>query len=987
MPPPRLCAVLGVFAALLAPALAAGQVPAGASPSAASPAAIDRLLGQTIVEIRFEPSGRDIRDEDLRRVLETQPGTPLTAAAVRESLVHLMALARFEDVAADAEVASGGVSLVYRLTPLHTVKRLEFRGDLGLPARELRAAVEERYGASPPAVRAEEIAEMLAGRLRDRGFLKGTVRPSTEPLEKQNGTRLVFTVAAGAAATIGKAAVEGAPDGNAAAVLRDLGIQPGGRFDRLAFEDAITRYVEDLRSKAYLEARVDPDFGYAADRGSVDVVVRMSRGPRVSIAFRGDPLAEKRQSRVLALLGQGALDEDVLENEQRSIEDELHARGYRDAAAPFRRELRGETLLVVFTVALGPQYMVAAVDIVGNQSLSQAEIQAVLVVQPGQWFVASRVEADAAAIRDLYLKQGFGQAEVTVATAPQAGDATHLVNTYAITEGPRTTIDAIEFTGVSALSQSALRQVVGSRAGGPFTLARVEADREAVLDQYLAQGYQQATVTIPAGLSADGTRFTLRFEISEGERTVLDHVLVVGNARTKTSTIEQALALAAGEPLTYAALADAQRRLSDLGLFRRVTLTPLERNPGNRRDLLVSVEESPVNTIGYGGGIEGTLRVKTNAATGLPEDKLDFAPRGFFEIGRRNLWGKNRSVTLFMRGAIRTSDEFNTESAPPAESTMDDTGAGFREYRVLGTYREPRFLDLPVDLIVAGALDQAIRSSFDFNRRQVNVEGSHRFSPRFMVAGRYLFGHSRLFNERIDPASQLDIDRLFPTVRLSMFAGSVVYSTRDDAFEPTRGMLTAVDMTFAPRAIGSEVGFIKGTWQGFVYKQLPRMRGAVLASGARVGLAVGATQLVTDEQGNTTLIDQELPASERFFTGGDTTVRGWALDRLGSASVLDENGVSNGGNGLLVINVELRVPIWRRKSLGGAVFVDTGNVFAKVGDIELRQLRTGAGFGIRWRSPVGPLRMDFAWKLHPITFENGQPENPFAWYVTIGQAF
>jgi len=136
-----------------------------------------------------------------------------------------------------------------------------------------------------------------------------------------------------------------------------------------------------------------------------------------------------------------------------------------------------------------------------------------------------------------------------------------------------------------------------------------------------------------------------------------------------------------------------------------------------------------------------------------------------------------------------------------------------------------------------------------------------------------------------------------------------------------------------------------------------------------------------------TVIDQEIPAAERFFSGGDTSVRGFALDQLGSASVLDQNGVSNGGNGLVVFNAELRLPIWKKKSLGGVVFVDTGNVFATIADIDLGQLRTAVGFGARWKSPVGPLRLDFAWKLKPITFGNGTRENGFAWYITIGQAF
>jgi outer membrane translocation and assembly module TamA len=304
-------------------------------------------------------------------------------------------------------------------------------------------------------------------------------------------------------------------------------------------------------------------------------------------------------------------------------------------------------------------------------------------------------------------------------------------------------------------------------------------------------------------------------------------------------------------------------------------------------------------------------------------------------------------------------------------------------------------MDLPVDVVVTGGVEQAMRSSFDFNRRQVLLEGSHRFGKGFSVAGRYSFGHTRLFNVIIDPASQLDVDKVFPQVRLSMLSATVIRTTRDDAFEPTQGTLVSFDSTLAPRALGSEVGFVKGSWQGFVYKRLPVLHGVVLAAGARLGLAFGFEQSVVDSNGQpvvnsngqAVVLEQELPASERFFAGGDTSVRGFALDQLGASSVLDYNGVSNGGNGLVIFNAELRFPLWRQKSLGGAVFVDAGNVFAKVSEMNLGEMRSGAGFGIRWKSPVGPLRLDLAWKLNPIIFRNGTRENRFAWYVTIGQAF
>lgn len=967
--------------ALASPAL--GQ----ATPGAAGAPTLDRAIGQRITEIRLLIDGRAVDDPELRKTLETVAGAPLRAVDVRESIIHLMALARFEDVSVDAELGPAGVALTYQLATQHPVESIEFRGDLGLPARQLRAAVEERYSKSPPRVRAEEISVMLEGLLRDHGFLKATVKPAEAPSTARE--KLVFEVNAGTPARVGRATVEGQPEVSAEQLLDRLDVKTGSRFDRLALDGAVTRYLRELRARGFLEAKIAPDYLYASGGESVDVVIRMTRGPRVMIAFRGDPMPAKRADEIVGLLKEGALDDDALENEEQSIVSELRARGYRDASAPFQREAKGPDLeVVVFTVTRGPQYRVAGIEISGNQQLPRAEIQAALKLQPGQWFVKAKLDADAASIQRLYQNEGFQGAKVEAATSQAGGDPTQLQLRYSISEGPRTTIAAVEFEHVTVFPVGDLQKILGSRVGGPYNAQRVEDDRETVLDQYQAQGYQQATVTVPPGLSPDGTRFTLRFAVDEGPKTLIDHILIVGNARTKASTIERELGLKPGMALSFVSMAEAQRRLSELGLFRRVQVTELERSTENRRDVVVTIEEAPVNTIGYGGGFEASMRTRLNTATNQPEDTFDAAPRGFFEIGRRNLWGKNRSINLFARGAIRSSDQFSGDSTTTATTTttippLTDASSGFREYRVLGAYREPRFMDAPIDLTVSAEVDQAIRTTFDFNRRQVVVDASHRLSPTLSVDGRYTFGHTRLFNERIDPNDQLNVDKVFPRVQLSMFSGSVIRSTRDDAFEPTRGTLASFDVTFAPRAIGSAVGFVKGSWQAFGYKQIPALRNSVLAAGVRLGLAFGFPQTALNEEGTPVAIEQELPASERFFAGGDTTVRGYALDRLGSASVLDPNGISNGGNGLFIGNLELRVPV---KWIGVAAFIDTGNVFAKVSGMHFSELRSGAGFGIRWRSPVGPLRVDLAWKLNPMTF-NGVRESRFAWYVTIGQAF
>jgi outer membrane translocation and assembly module TamA len=170
----------------------------------------------------------------------------------------------------------------------------------------------------------------------------------------------------------------------------------------------------------------------------------------------------------------------------------------------------------------------------------------------------------------------------------------------------------------------------------------------------------------------------------------------------------------------------------------------------------------------------------------------------------------------------------------------------------------------------------------------------------------------------------------------------------------------------------------------------------VLATGARLGLAKGFpyTTPALDENGNPipgpdgdplTVTITDLPASERFFAGGDTTVRGFALDRLGTPETLDSSGFPTGGNAVVVLNAELRVPVWR--DFGAAAFVDGGNVFRRAADLDLSRIRGTAGFGVRYRSPLGPLRLDLGFKLDRQVLPTGELEPPSAWYISFGQAF
>ncbi|HEY6895358.1 MAG TPA: BamA/TamA family outer membrane protein, partial [Rhodanobacteraceae bacterium] len=270
---------------------------------------------------------------------------------------------------------------------------------------------------------------------------------------------------------------------------------------------------------------------------------------------------------------------------------------------------------------------------------------------------------------------------------------------------------------------------------------------------------------------------------------------------------------------------------------------------------------------------------------------------------------------------------------------------------------------------------QQLRTGFSFSRRSLSANVGRRVSSAVSVTGNYLLQRTSVFNLQVSPSDLLFIDRTFPQFRLSSFSGSLIYDTRNDAVDPVAGNYANANLQVAGQNIGSEVGFVKSFFTAEVFRQLPRAPRLVFAANARFGLANGFAN-----QG-------ELPASERFFAGGDTTNRGFALDTLGVRHVpaqpgdtLDQAGFPIGGNGVVVLMGEVRARL--AGSFGVVGFVDTGNVFAHATDIDVTELRSAVGGGIRYKSPFGPIRLDLGFKVHP------QPgESPTAWFVSFGQAF
>ena len=955
--------------------------------AAAARADVGDYVGKPIASIRVELEGREVTDPKVLQIIDMKAGTPLSMVAVRETVSRLFALGRFEDVRVRASGASA-VALVFDLVPVHPVEKIDFTVSPGAPdvdTGRLRREVVERYGASPPVGRAPELVRVIEDDLHTEGYFHPTVASRAELRHDPDRAMLIFTIDPGPRSHIADVAITGTSGLSEPELLRMLGLVAGAPYRSEEIASRIVRYVDNRRSRGYFSATLTPEARFGDDDSTVHLTLTAAQGPHVRVLFDGDPLPADRRADLVPIEREGSADEDLLEDSTNRIEDYLRGQGYRDAAAPHARVERDGELVITFSVKKGPLYRIASVELSGANAFPAASLAPGLRVREAQPFSSARLDADATTIEDFYRRQGFAAVVVQAdeESAPHEAGAVEVPVKVRIdiTENVRTVVSSVRVEGNLTVPEAGLRSAVGLQPGHPFFLAQMALDREGIQQQYANLGFQSAMVDTNPGLSADHARADVVFTVHEGPRVLVDHVLIVGNVRTKTETIERELQFKPGDPLSPAAVSESQRRLANLGLFRRIDITAIGHSEDSR-DVLISVEESPVTTVSYGGGV-GVNEFTETGAGGAAEQRIEFAPRAFFEIGRRNLFGTNRSVNLFTSVSLYPKNsDFFSPADPNQPAQQSSSAFGFPEYRVLGTFRQPHVFGTLADADVTATLQQQIRPNFDFSQHALTVEAGRRVTRYISLNGNYQIQTVKLFSDNTPPNQQLLVDRLFPQLRLSSFLVSAVRSTKDDALDPTTGTYLSASAQLAARAIGSDIGLVKSYMRAQWFHTLAGAHRTVLATNATLGLAQGLPRDAVQADGSVVSVT-DLPASERFFAGGDTTVRGFALDSLGAPNTIDASGFAQGGNAVLILNAELRVPYRSFQFVG---FFDTGNVFARRADIDLGELRSAVGVGIRYKSPIGPIRVDLGFKVHRES-PGGVLEPLTALHISLGQAF
>ena len=909
------------------------------------------------IEVRAD---EEVDRERLAGHIELKVGAAFDPAALRRTLSNLHADGAFAEAEALARPGQqpGELVLVLVLRSRPRIAAIEFSGQLGLKERLLRQRQELRVDAPFQPEKRAAGEKALAELYRRSGYFEARVS-STLVQVGPHRVSVQYSLQSGPRAKVGRVGFTGNLAPLAEEQLRaPLKLREGANFDRDRLDSERRRLRRFLVRAGYLQATVEPATEtYDAARAAVDLTFELEVGPRVEVAVVGERLEKLRKRGLLSFFDDTPLDEISLEQSRQRILADLQQRGFYQAKVTARLVRVDEAnLRVELTLERGPSFRLGELHFDGVAAVDPAALRRLMSVAPRQPFLPgsgivtdAELDADLANLTSYYRLQGFGQAKVGPPsfeiTPPEPGEGRgRLALHLPIEEGPRQRVVDIVLDGVALFEREELLAKLPLRRGGPFHPLLLDDSINVLRALYEEEGYAFAQVEPKLEWNSDGTLVDVLLTLDEGPQLLLDRLILRGQVHTDPQLITRSAGLAPGSIVSRRRLVRAQRDLYRLGIFSRVEvkLAPAG-DSGGRRDVFVEVQEANSWRLSYGFSYHS-------------EDGIG----GLFGLSRLNLGGSAGRLQIDLRGSSN-------------------------DRRARLVYDRPFLGDARLPLTFALYLRDEENPSFDVRERGAQISLTRDFD-----SGRL----GLLYDYRlVDPVLRFDgpvkvepLERQDEDVEISSFTPDLLFDHRDDPVDPTRGFSTTLRLEWALPMLQADADFLKIFLQQTWYGQLGRF--GVVATSFRAGaIEPFSAAGERDPDLPAGLPNGEVPISERFFAGGRTSHRAYARDALGllGATLVDQPGVVDkrevGGNGLLLLNFDYRFPV--TSSFGGVLFLDVGNVWADWRDIDAAELRFGAGLGVRYKSPIGPVRLELGWKLDPQPWESSSP----VFFLSLGNPF
>jgi outer membrane protein insertion porin family len=680
---------------------------------------------------------------------------------------------------------------------------------------------------------------------------------------------------------------------------------------------SVERIREDLRSIFDLGSFTDVQVDIKPTPQGKEVIFIVVEKPSIrDISIMGnkkvklDDIKEK-----ITLTPRSILNLEKVKENSEQIRKLYFSKGYYGVKVEDKVDyLETNEAVVIFAISEGPKGHIQKIVFKGNKKIKSSDLKKLMTTK--QRNILSLITKTGTLDEDIlkndlqlltayYFDQGYLDAKVSEPKINLSNPKKIQIE-VGIVEGPRYHLGNIDFQGDFFTTKEALFRVLKIRRGDVYSNTVIRKEVNTLTAIFANQGYAYVEINPEISVDSKNLLVHLTFEIEKKKRVFYEKIQVVGNAKTRDKVIRRDLAMAEGELYSAADINKSRYRLKRTGFFKEVEFTASRGSTEDKINLDIKVEEAPTGAVTFGVGYS-TIESLVGSAT----------------ISDHNLFGLGYAASLKFNLGLKTQmGRF-----------------GFTDPHFLG-YAYTAGIDLYHER-------EEIFETYSYKITGGDLRLGKELTDKIRIDVMYKYEIVDVYNVADDASDTIKQQKGKKTTSAISMTPSI--DNRDDFYNPRRGGRHALFIQNAGGILGGDNYFVKGVVQTSWFFPLPLNLTLNLRAQAGVLSAYGG---------------KELPIYEKFYVGGIRTVRGF---EYGKAGPLDANDEPLGAEKMVVFNAELIFPISREIGLRGALFFDAGKGFDKWSD--MTPLRFGAGPGIRWFSPFGPIHIDFGFNLSPKSGE------------------
>lgn len=865
----------------------------------------------------------------LKTLLQIKAGGTFDQMDIRRSMDNLFRTTLFSAITVRVvRQSENSVDLCFEVQPKPTILYLTCSHPPGFNRHELLNAIYSMRRGDPfTPERLDKAKQETRTFLRERGFFHAVIQATAVPINDGRAVRVRLDIDYGRRTRI-KTVTISCPDPLLVQSARKIIATPVYYVprDHEARLERLRRFLLQNRHLAAIvrtrETFPDPD------QTVVDLTVEIEPGYRYAFVFNG---MRKRYDLIAGVWEKNVFERFAEEESRRRLLNYLKNRGFLDASIDANVAIADGVKTVTFNARSGRRYRLGEVRIAGNQALDDERIRSIISSDDQLfdrlfWLRFNTLVVDLEVLKLYYYYHGFSDINIQVEPVFHENRADVV---FRIQEGALQTVAAVNFSGNRAISADELQRQIRSHPGIPFVSRQVDEDQKTLQDFYEDHGYEGTVVSVA---TTGEQRKVLQFSIREGELMRMGDLVIIGASRMQRSLIRRLSPLHTGAPFSRRQLAVFQSKLEENSIFADLHIDPVIQ-ADQTIDLIVRAVADRSKFYGFGFGYEQRKD---------PHVSLEYLDRNIFN-----------SYSIFS-GIAQVGFHAAINNGLILKVT---------DRRGVIAFDTPFLLRSGMNSSLKIWEETEVYPSYEFNRWGAGFTLNKKIHSQLVLEGAlkwYRTNLTTLYDISLSDAQaaelpQTGIDQLgkpFDTTALSL---SLVHENRNDPFNPSSGDFLSADLKLGLPLLEKDYTFLKFFWNYQRHRRL--LRNAVFSISIKNGFGFG-----------------DMSISERFFAGGSHSFRGVRDDRLGPL-ILSPTGNSDtaeanrwipvGGNALFLINAEITFPslLIPIDDLFYTIFLDYGNVFRKSSDFSLNKMERAIGFGLKYRTAMGPIRIELAWNL------------------------